>query len=685
MNRLQHARSPYLRQHATNPVDWYEWGAEAFAAARQQDKPILLSVGYSACHWCHVMAHESFEDQETAAIMNRDFVNIKVDREERPDVDDIYMRATQIFTRGHGGWPMTVFLTPEGKPFHAGTYYPKEAGRGMPSFKQILAAVSNAWRNRRQQVYQVAEQVTEGLQHDLLGIGESDASLDAALLESAVRAALRDFDPVYGGLSRGQPKFPTPTNYEFLLSMTRYLSDEELRRRALHAVTFTLRKMACGGIYDQIGGGFHRYSVDRMWLVPHFEKMLYDNAQLSRLYLHAWQATGEPFFKRIAEETYDYLLREMQSAEEGGFYSSTDADSEGEEGKFFVWSLEELREALPPEIAETAIAYWDVTERGNFEGRNILHVPAEPSSVALKLGIALETLESHIAQARRILRLKRLERTALPRDEKILTAWNGMTIASLAEAARALGRSDCRQAAVRAANFILDALSQNGRLLRSYKDGHAQFNGYLEDYACLIDGLLQLYQTTFEPRWLDKAIALTETVLTHFRAADGGFYDTSDDHEVLIARPRNLQDNAMPSGNSLFAKTLLQLAAYTGELNYVQTAEATIKPLAGAMRGYPLAFGEMLSAARLLVYGVQEVAIIGAPEAPETRALLDVVQRGYYPNAVVAHAADASETFPPLLAGRALLNALPTAYVCRQFTCHLPVNAPEALREQLER
>ncbi|MDW8299518.1 MAG: thioredoxin domain-containing protein [Anaerolineae bacterium] len=700
MNRLQHASSPYLRQHANNPVDWYEWSTEALELARQQDKPILLSIGYSACHWCHVMAHESFEDPETAAIMNRDFINIKVDREERPDLDDIYMQATQIFTRGHGGWPMTVFLTPEGKPFHAGTYYPREPGRGMPTFKQVMEAVIDAWRNRREQVYHVAEQVTQGLQRDMLNLDASSSELSEVLLEQAVRRAIRDFDPVYGGLSRSQPKFPMPMNYEFLLSMTRFLPDEALRARTLEVVTFSLKKMACGGIYDQIGGGFHRYSVDRMWLVPHFEKMLYDNAQLSRLYLHAWQITGDPFFRRIAEETYDYLLREMQSPL-GGFYSSTDADSEGEEGKFFVWSVDELRAALPPEVAESAIAYWDVTENGNFEGRNILHVPAEPSQVALRLGISLETLEEHIAQARKVLYAKRLERVPPHRDDKVLTAWNGLAIASLAEAARVLDRHDYKQAAIHAANFVLETLCQeDGRLLRSYliepedivkngdlvakqSDRQARFNGYLEDYACLIDGLLQLYQTTFDARWMEEAIRLTETVLTYFGAEDGGFYDTSSDHEQLIARPRNLQDNAMPSGNSVFAKVLAQLTAYTGELNYLESAQAILTPLAGAMREYPLAFGEALGAVRLLVYGVQEVAIIGAPDSPQTTALLEVVRRGYYPNAIVAHAADENEIFPPLVGERTLVNGQPTAYVCRQFVCQLPVNTPEALRAQL--
>ncbi len=682
MNRLQHATSPYLRQHAENPVDWYEWGEEAFALARQQDKPILLSVGYSACHWCHVMAHESFEDAETAAIMNRDFVNIKVDREERPDVDDIYMQATQIFNRGQGGWPMTVFLTPEGKPFHAGTYYPKEAGRGMPTFKQIMAAVMDAWQTRRDQVNHVAEQITEGLQRDLLGIGESGSPLDADLLEHAFQTAIRDFDPVHGGLSRGQPKFPMPMNYAFLLSMARYLREESARQRALEVVGFTLKKMARGGMYDQLGGGFHRYSVDRVWLVPHFEKMLYDNAQLSRLYLHTWQATGDPFFKRIAEEIYDYLLREMQSAE-GGFYSTTDADSEGEEGKFFVWSIEELRAALPPEVAQTAIAYWDVTARGNFEGHTILHVPAEPSQVALGLGISQEMLERHIEQARQTLYAKRLERVPPSLDDKILTAWNGMTIASLAEAARVLGRADYCAAAVRAAEFVLSALRRDGRLLRSYKDGRAQLNGYLEDYACLIDGLIQLYQTTFEARWLQDALSLTETVLTHFRAADGGFYDTSDDHERLITRPRTLQDNAVPSGNSTLAKVLLQLAAYTGEARYSAAAESILVPLAGALREYPLAFGEALNAVRLFVHGVQEVAVLGTPDSPETRALLQVLHTGYYPNAVIAHGAADSADFPPLLAGRSLLNGLPTAYVCRHFACQLPVNTAEALHAQL--
>ncbi|MEP7288104.1 MAG: thioredoxin domain-containing protein [Chloroflexota bacterium] len=683
MNRLKDSTSPYLLQHANNPVDWYMWGEEAFAKARSENKPILLSVGYSACHWCHVMAHESFEDPATAAIMNRDFVCIKVDREERPDVDEIYMQATMMFNRS-GGWPMTVFLTPDGRPFHAGTYYPKSDRYGMRSFTAIMAAVNDAYRNRHEQVEQIASEVTQGLQQTgfALNNGHADDALNVTLLEAAYQGMIRSFDEIYGGLTRGRPKFPSPMNLEFVLrtyAHTRLPS-------ALEIITFSLRKMAHGGIYDQIGGGFHRYSVDEHWLVPHFEKMLYDNAQLSRLYLHAWQASGDAFFKQIAIEIYDYILREMTSPD-GGFYSTTDADSEGEEGKFFVWDLDELDSLLTPDEAAAASAYWDITPNGNFEGRNILNVPIDEAVIAKKLSISLDVLHERLASARPKLYAAREKRIHPGRDEKILTAWNGLMLASLAEAARVLNRDDYRQAAIRNADFLLTAMKRDGRLLRSHKDGKSAINAYLEDYADLSEGLLELYQTTFDPRYFSEAVALTEVVLAHFVVPEGaGFFDTSDDHETLIARPRSLQDNATPSGNSMMAKVLVKLAAYTGEARYEDSARPLLRGLADAMREYPTAFGEALNAADLLIRGIKEIAIIGDPAQSATQALLAVTNSGFRPNAIVALSPqDVGGTATPmLLAYRMQMAGKPAAYVCEHFICQRPVTEPEALRTLLD-
>jgi uncharacterized protein YyaL (SSP411 family) len=680
MNRLKDSTSPYLLQHADNPVDWYPWGDEALSRAKAEDKPILLSIGYSACHWCHVMAHESFEDPAIAALMNRDFVCIKVDREERPDLDEIYMQATLMFNRGNGGWPMTVFLTPDGRPFHAGTYYPKTEGRGMPSFPRVMAAVTDVYRNRRSEVEDIASQVAEGLQSSGLVSSGTDDALNPTLLEAAYHGMIRNFDPVSGGLSKGRPKFPGPMNLEFVLRSYVHAGGSQ----ALEAVTFSLRKMAQGGIYDQIGGGFHRYSVDERWLVPHFEKMMYDNAQLSRLYLHTWLATGDEFFLRIALETYDYILREMTSPE-GGFYSTTDADSEHEEGKFFIWTPDEIRAVLAPEEASAAIAYWGVSDRGNFEGRNILHVPVQEETVAAKLEIDVPTLRARIASARQKLYAAREQRVHPGRDEKILTSWNGLMLASLAEATRFLQRSDYRQAAIRNAEFLLSRLRREGRLLHSYKDGDARYNGYLEDYANLIDGLLELYQATFETRYYSEAQALAEVVLAHFAAPEGGFYDTSDDHEALIARPRNLQDNATPSGNSMMAKVLVQLAAYSGEARYEEAARGVLRPLVAAMQEYPTAFGEALNAADLLILGIKEVAVVGDPVDAATQALLAVVNSGFRPNMILALSPQDVEgtATPMLLAYRSRVEGKSAAYVCEHFVCQRPVTEPEALQKAL--
>ncbi|MFQ3565794.1 MAG: thioredoxin domain-containing protein [Aggregatilineales bacterium] len=679
MNRLANETSPYLLQHADNPVDWYPWGEEAFQKAQAEDKPILLSVGYSACHWCHVMEHESFEHEPTAQMMNELFVNVKVDREERPDIDDIYMQAVQALSQGRGGWPMTVFLLPDGRPFYGGTYFPREPRYGIPSFQQVMQGVIEAYRSRRSDVERVAASLTEAYERISLGIGNADA-LNTELLSTAFERMSRNFDASYGGFG-GAPKFPQPMNLEFLL---RYFARTG-EAKALEMVAFTLQKMATGGIYDQIGGGFHRYSVDAIWLVPHFEKMLYDNAQLSRVYLHAHQITGNRAFRRTAEEIYDYILREM-TAPEGGFYSTTDADSEGEEGKFFVWTRDELIELLGDD-AVIAIEYYGVSARGNFEGKNILFVPNEDRVVAERLNLSLDELHHRLETIRDTLYAARSQRVHPGLDDKILAAWNGMMLASLSEAARVLDRRDYREAAERCGTFLVEnMITSEGRVWRTYKNGRAHINGYLEDYANLIDAFLELYQTTFNPRWFVEAQQLANVALARFRAEDGGFYDTSDDHETLIARPRNLQDNATPSGSSLMAKGLLRLAAYTGDADYEEAARRTLSILYAAMREYPQAFGEALSAVDLLVGGLHEVAIIGDLDEIETRLLLDVVQKPYRPNVIVALAPASveGEDTVPLLSYRSMKDGAPTVYVCRNFACQMPVTTPTELEKQLE-
>ncbi len=679
MNRLQHETSPYLLQHAANPVDWHPWGAAAFEEAQRADKPILLSVGYSACHWCHVMAHESFEHEPTARLMNELYVNIKVDREERPDVDDIYMQAVQAMT-GHGGWPLTVFLLPDGRPFYGGTYFPPAPRSGMPAFRQVLAAVAEAYHQRRAAVEQAAESLTDTLRRDLLNLADGAAELDTGLLDAAYAQIARTFDPDYGGFG-GAPKFPQPMKLEFLLRAYVRSGDPAARAMAL----FTLQQMARGGIYDQIGGGFHRYSVDDRWLVPHFEKMLYDNAQLSRVYLYAWQATGAPFCRRVAEETYDYVLRELADAA-GGFYSATDADSEGEEGRFFVWDKAELVALLGAD-ADIALTYWGVTADGNFEGSSILHVQLADETAAARLGLTADELAAKLAAIKDTLYAARAQRVAPGLDDKIITAWNGMLLASLAQAARALGRADYRAAAVRAGEFLLAALAApDGGLYRTWKGGQARIPAYLEDYAAVVDALLELYQTTFEPRWFVEARRLADYALDHFAAPDGGFYDTADHHEALIVRPRNPQDNAAPSGGALLTRQLVRLAAYTGDARYATAARAALAGLTAALRQFPSAFTEWLNALDMFTAGLDEVAVVGDPADARTQALLDAAHGPYRPNVITALApAAAGDTHPvALLHGRAPQAGAPAAYVCRNFACQLPVTTPAALCELLD-
>jgi len=680
-NRLANETSPYLLQHKENPVDWYPWGEEALKKARDEDQPILLSVGYSACHWCHVMERESFEDEATAQVMNEHFVSIKVDREERPDIDSIYMAAVQALTRG-GGWPMTVFLTPDGSPFYGGTYFPPVPSRGMPSFTQVLTSLADAYENRREEVLKSAGSVRDYLQAATgAAMPESETSSGVEILDRAAESLLSQLDRRFGGFG-GAPKFPQTMNLEVLLRHHHRTGD----RSALDGVELTLRQMANGGIYDQLGGGFARYSVDQHWLVPHFEKMLYDNALLSRLYLETYQATGDPFYRRIAEETLDYVLRDMTSPD-GGFYAAEDADSEGVEGKFYVWTADEIEAVLEPEDAKLAMRYWDVTERGNFEGKNILNVPRPPEAVAAEFGLSVEELWKHIVEIRSMLRAEREKRIRPGRDEKILAAWNGLMLRSFALAARVTGREDYRMAAEKNAAFLLEKLRIGGRLRRSYKDGQARFNGYLEDYAMVTDGLVALYEATFDARWLVEADDLCGAISELFWDGERrAFYDTPIDHEQLVTRPRDVYDNAAPSGSSVATEVLLKLALLLDRNDYRQRAEGVLEDMSGGMEKIPGAFGRLLCALDFSLGQTREIAIVGDPEAPDTQVLLQAVYARYLPNKVVAgHTPDDEEAagFIPLLTDRSLRDGRATAYVCEGYACKSPTTDAEELADQL--
>ena len=677
-NRLINETSPYLLQHANNPVDWYPWGEEALSRAREEDKPILLSIGYSACHWCHVMERESFEDSQIAALMNEHFVSIKVDREERPDLDNVYMNAVQALT-GSGGWPMTMFLTPDGRPFYGGTYFPPDDRGGMPGFPRVLLGVSEAYHNRRGEVVKATQQLVSHLQH-LAEVPRSTDPLTPDILHQAYQVLVQSFDYDNGGFG-GAPKFPQPMVYEFVLRYYHLTKGE----RALELVESTLEKMATGGIYDHIGGGFHRYATDSYWLVPHFEKMLYDNALLSRLYLHAYQATGNPLYRRVVEETLDYVLREMTDPS-GGFYSSQDADSEGEEGKFFLWTPDELEQVLGPEVASLVGGYFDVTEAGNFEGRNILNVPQSAEAYAAQVGVSREQLEEAVGQARPLLLRAREERVHPGRDEKVLSAWNGLMMRSFAEAALVLHREDYRRAAVANASFLLESLQEDGRLLRTNKDGRASLKGYLEDYAFAVHGLLAVYEATFDRRWLDEARSLADGMIGLFWD-DGqeGFYDTGSDHEELVIRPRDLFDNATPCGGSVAVDVLLQLSVLTGEADYSRRAASSLRSMQQYLPKAPLGMGHWLCALDFYTTATKEVAIVGDPADPATQALLAVVYSRYLPNKVVAgkepDGLEADEG--PLLHERGMVDGQPTAYVCQNYVCQLPVTDPEDLARQL--
>ena len=679
-NRLINETSPYLLQHAHNPVDWYPWGPEALARARTEDKPILLSIGYSACHWCHVMEHESFENEKIAQIMNENFVCIKVDREERPDLDSIYMNAVQMMT-GHGGWPMTMFLTPDLKPFYGGTYYPPADRQGMPGFPRVLSAIADSYVNRKQDIMDSADTITGELRK-MNHFHATDEMLTTEVLNQAFSALSSNFDRANGGFGNA-PKFPPSMTLMFFLRHWKRTNSQA----ALEMAELTLEKMAEGGMYDHLGGGFARYSVDAQWLVPHFEKMLYDNALLARVYLYAYQATGKPSYRRVAEEILEYIIRDMTDRT-GGFYSAEDADSEGEEGKFYVWTKQEVTDILGEVDAQLFCDYYDVTEQGNFEhGKSILNTPIKIEETARDKGIQVEEFSRRMDAARKRLFYEREKRVRPGRDEKILAAWNGLMLTAFAEAANILGRDDYRAVAVKNAEFLLESLMQNGRVLRTFKDGTAKLNGYLEDYSYLIEGLVAVYEATFDPKFFDSARKLADTMIEQFwDEAEGGFFFTSADHEELITRTKDYFDNATPSGNSVAAVALLKLGMLTQENRYQRCAATILRTMRQAMAKYPSAFGYLLCALDFYLSEPKEIAIVGDADSHEVRSFISEIYSRYLPNKVLAlKEPDGIESDSiKLLSDRSMVGGKPTVYVCRNYTCLIPATTVDELAERLE-
>ncbi|MGQ4809549.1 hypothetical protein NKDENANG_02967 [Candidatus Entotheonellaceae bacterium PAL068K] len=679
-NRLIHETSPYLLQHAHNPVDWYPWGSEALQKARTDNKPILLSIGYSACHWCHVMEHESFENEPIAALMNDLFINIKVDREERPDLDHIYQNVVHMLT-GQGGWPLTMFLTPDQEPFYGGTYFPPDDRYGRPGFPRVLQSVADAYANRQGDVIRSVEQIRQALDK-LTTFEETATELTFDVMEKAARALASNVDIVHGGFG-SQPKFPNPTNLEFLLRFWRASGNDNF----LNMVTLALQKMAHGGIYDQLGGGFHRYAVDNHWLVPHFEKMLYDNAQLLPLYLEFYQITGEPFYARVARETLAYIRREMLHPE-GGLYATQDADSEGEEGLFFVWTKAEV-DTILAEDARLFCRYYDVTQTGNWEhGKNILHLTISLEQLAQLFNQDFDTVAARIEAAKARLYAVREQRPKPFRDEKILTAWNGLMLSGLVQAYTVLGDQDALNMVRDTLAFLQHHLLHDGRLLRVYKDGQAKLNGYLDDYAFLSGALLDTFEVTSERAYFELAETLTTTMLEEFWDADqGGFFFTGKRHEALISRTKSALDQAVPSGTSVATKNLLRLYYYTGRDNYLQCAERVLRLFKRHMEEQPFGFGSLLTALDFYLHKPQEIVLVGDPSTPEAQALLQVIHQQYLPNKTVVQIdpRHVQETLPAspwlreVLADKIQVDGQATVYVCHNFTCSLPVTQPEAL------
>jgi uncharacterized protein YyaL (SSP411 family) len=678
-NRLAKETSPYLQQHAQNPVDWYPWGPEALEAARSLDRPIFLSIGYSACHWCHVMEHESFENPAIADVMNAHYINIKVDREERPDLDQIYMSAVTALT-GRGGWPMSVFLTPALEPFYGGTYWPPEPSMGMPGFRDVLERVHEAWQERRTDVERGAAELTEAVSR----MSQSHAapeSLEVSLLEVAEDTRLRIADRVHGGFGQA-PKFPHPMDLRLLLRTWKRFGRADARDVAL----LTLDKMAAGGIYDHLGGGFHRYSTDARWLVPHFEKMLYDNALLASAYLDAFQATGEPRYATVVRETMDYVLREMTHPD-GGFYSTQDADSEGEEGKFFVWTATEVESVLGPEESRVFCYCYDVTPEGNWEGQNILNRVKTTAQAARVLGLSETDLERLLADSRKKLFARRERRVHPGRDEKILAGWNGLMIAAMARAGRVLDEPRFTAAAARCADFLLKQLrTPEGRLLHVFKDGNARLAAYLDDYACAVDALVEVYQATFEPSYVAAAAELAADLIARFSdEATGGFFYTAHDHEALIARSKDLHDNATPSGNGMAAYALLRLARLCGREDFETAGRRTLEMLSGEMARTTMGEGQALLALDDLLGPAYELVLSDGQSAADSERVLRSINARFLPNAVVARRfseTDDSSITPLLratLAEKKAIDGQATLYVCEHGTCRPPVVGAAAI------
>jgi uncharacterized protein YyaL (SSP411 family) len=674
-NRLSYETSPYLQQHAHNPVDWYPWGDEAFAAAKETGKPVLLSVGYSSCHWCHVMERESFDDPAIAALMNDLFVSIKVDREERPDVDDLYMKAVQLLT-GRGGWPMTVFLTPDREPFHGGTYFPPVDRHGLPGFPRVLQAMARVFRERPEDVAKAVEQLKAGIKSLDDAIPTSGA-LDAQLPQLAAEALLDHVDPTFGGLGQA-PKFPNSSAFQLLLRQAHATGNE----RMLEAVELACRRMAEGGMYDQIGGGFHRYSVDERWLVPHFEKMLYDNVQIPRLYLELFQKTGNPLYRRVVEETVDYLLREMRDPE-GGFYSATDADSEGEEGKYFVWTPAEVAAVVPEADRDLVCRYWDISDEGNFEGKSIAHLTVSVPEVARLFGRGEEDVRNALARAKALLYAARSKRVPPLRDEKVLTSWNGLAVGLLAEAGRVLGVERYVDAARDTAEFLWTKVRRNGRLLHVWTRGQAKQDGFLDDTAFLAAGLLDLYQAASEPRHLERARELMADLDARFHDDPaGGYYYTPSDGEPLLTRTKPAADGSLPSGNGMAAVVLLRLAALTGEDRHRERAEEILRLFHEPAHKNPFPYVTCIEALERYLGGDTEVVLMGPGDLRSTE-LERTLANTYVPHLTVVRAATGDATSLPLVQGRSAVDGQPTAYVCRHFSCSSPLTSPDELRALL--
>ncbi|MEZ6047694.1 MAG: thioredoxin domain-containing protein [Planctomycetaceae bacterium] len=682
-NRLINETSPYLLQHAHNPVDWYPWGSEAIEKARKENKPIFLSVGYSACHWCHVMEHESFENEEIAKYLNEHFICIKVDREERPDVDQIYMNSVVAMT-GHGGWPMSVFLKPDLKPFLGGTYWPPFASRGMAGFSDILKLVHNAWETRQDEIVRAGDELTRVVQEMSSPGTKLGVPLNKELLQQALNTLIKAADREQGGFGQA-PKFPHAMDLRLLLRLSRRFESTEAREIAL----LTLDKMAYGGMYDQLGGGFHRYSTDARWLVPHFEKMLYDNALLGSLYVEAWQLTHKPEYERIVRETLDYVLREMTDSS-GGFYSTQDADSEGVEGKFFVWSSKEIKDLLGEESAALFAASYDVSAGGNWEGHNILNRPRDWDDVARDFNLSREELEAQMQAAREKLFNEREKRIHPGRDEKILASWNGLMIATFAQAGMAFDDERYLKAAVSGADFIWNNMrTEQGRLLHSWKEGDARLNGYLDDYTNVIDAYLDVYQATGNSIYLERADELTTIMVEHFLDEEaGGFYYTSNDHEELIARPKETQDNATPSGNAMAVCGLLKLSRLTGDLQREEIAWKTLESLSGQFRQTTMAGAQSLIGLDFHLGPTYELVFVSPEENKVPRELITSLHQQFVPNKVVItinNGATIPEILKEVLQGKTAQGGKITLYQCEHGSCQRPVHGENEIRETLKK